>query len=438
MGFTADPVDPRTSPWHLLGAAMRHWRDDVRKLSLATVAEQAYVDTSNLSKWERGAKIPSFGAIGRIDNVVGANGFLIALCDVVASLDHKTTGASESDTGHADDMDIVRRQILASLAALGTTTVLPLEKLRHLVDSSGSASVQDWEEIAYEHANAFHTRPLGEIIHDLALDVLDLQRIIQRTGPSAAWQRVKAELTILLAHALGSAGQTRESRDWWLTARHAAEASGDAKLEAFARAKAAIQGLYEQRPFPVLLKRADEAIESAQGKPCAGVAVALAVHAQVRAMQGDAAGARDALAQQERIFDRLRDDVTRDKHSVFGWPRERMLHTQSFAASYGSGLSSAAHAQREALNAYPVTSVRERAQIHLHAALAEVRNGDIMAGLDMARAAIAGLPQHHQTTFVRYNAQAVLTAIPETLPDKARPAVLTYKELLSLPAKPGA
>lgn len=442
MGFSADPVDPSASPRHLLGAALRHWRADVRKLGLAGVAQQAWVDPSNLGKWERGTRMPPSDAISRIDGVLGANGFLVALHDLVVNLDQISRGANETDRGHAEDMDIVRRQILTSLAALGTSAALPLDTLRHLIDPAGSARVRDWEEIVHEHAHAFHTRPLAELTKDLALDFLDLQHVMQdRTSiatTGAAWQRIKAQLAIMLAHALGSAGEVRASRDWWLTARHAAEAGGDAELEAFARAKAAIQGLYEQRPFPVLLKRADEAIGAADGRPCAGVAVALAVHAQIRAMHGDAAGARDALARQEHVFDRLPEEVTADKLSVFGWPRERLLHTQSFAASYGSGLSSAAQAQREALDAYPATSVRERAQIHLHAALTEVRAGDVLTGLDMARDAITGLPGHHHTTFIRYNARAVLTATPASLPDRARSAVLDYRELLAAPAPPGA
>lgn len=345
MGFTPEPVDPSASPWHLLGAAIRHWRDDVQKLSLGAVAAQTWTDPSNLSKWERGERLAPPDAIERLDLALGANGFLAALRAVVIDIDQTARVSVETDTGHADGMDLVRRQILAAIVALGGGAMLPvdgLEGLRNLVDGGAdSVRLEDWEEIAYEYGHAFRARTLPELIADLALDVLALQRIMRSKTARGApgWARVNAQMTFLLAHALGSAGQARESRDWWITARHAAEAYGDPRLVSFARAKAAVQGLYERRPFPLLLERADAAIAAAREKPCAGVAVALAVHAQVRAMQGDVVGARDALVQQGRVFEQLPEEVTGDTSSVFGWPEARMLHTRSYAASYGGGLS---------------------------------------------------------------------------------------------------
>ncbi|WP_219518631.1 helix-turn-helix domain-containing protein [Nonomuraea ceibae] len=430
-------MDPSLSPVHCLGAGLRLLRGN---RSLEDVAAAARVDYSNLSRWERGDRLAPPEPLADIDRALGAGGFLIELRNLVHSFGQMTEVSGETDIWHAEDVDRVRRQILASLTALGASATMlpPLETLRNFIDGrNGSARLQDWEEIVHEHACAFDTVPLPQLISDIALDVLELRRIMPTHGDSRRWHRVNAQLTFLLAHALGSGGQARESRDWWLTARHAAEQSEDPRLIAFARAKAAVQGIYEQRlPLQVLLNRAEDAVDAARGQPCAGLAVAIAIQAQARAMLGDSEGARQALHEQDRVFKLIPKDVTDDTTSAFGWPESRLLHTRSFAATYGGGLTNAAQAQQEALDACPPAAARTRAQIGLHMAVTEVRHGDVVTGLDMARTAVASLPAHDQTTFVRYNAEAVLKAIPPSAPASARSAALDYKQLLELPQAP--
>jgi transcriptional regulator with XRE-family HTH domain len=297
MGFAPGPVDPRASSWHLLGAAIRHWRDDVRRLSLQSVAEKVWVDPSNLSKWERGERPAPLDAVERLDAVLGTNGFLIALRGAVDAVD-STSVTDESDVGRGEQMDGVRRQLLGALAAMGGAAALPmdgLERLRQLVDGGiGSPRLEDWEEITWEHAHSVTARPLPEAITDLALDVLTVQRLME-TVPArggAAWGIVNAKMTFLLAHLLGVAGQTRQSRHWWITARRAAEQSGDPKCVAAAYAYEAMQGLYERRPLALVLERADHAIAAAGDIACQGVAEAYAVRAQASTLTGDDVGAR--------------------------------------------------------------------------------------------------------------------------------------------------
>ncbi|MFC4010531.1 hypothetical protein ACFOY2_25115 [Nonomuraea purpurea] len=334
-------------------------------------------------------------------------------------------------------MDYVRRQILASLAALGTSAVLPpLTDLRQLM---GPDRIQDWDEIVWERALAFHTHPMPELVRELAQDVIDVQQNLQRLGSGTSdtathWHRINAQLLCLLARALGSAGHSRESRGWWNKAREAAEKSGDGQLQAFILAKSAIQGLYEHRPVQVLLNNAEEALAAANNVPCAGTVTALAVQAQILAMQGNVDSALAALREQARIFKLLPSSVRDDHHSTFGCPEERLMHTRSFASIYGSEMPRDDEAQRAALASYPETNARGRAQLRLHHALHQVRSGDIVAGLDLARDAVAGLPPHAQTIFVRFDAEAVLTAVPTTLQSpRQKDAAVEYRQMLALP-----
>jgi hypothetical protein len=110
------------------------------------------------------------------------------------------------------------------------------------------------------------------------------------------------------------------------------------------------------------------------------------------------------------------------------------MHTRSFATIYGSNMPNDDEAQRAALASYPESNARGRAQLSLHRALHQVRNGDVAAGLDLARDAIAELPEHDRTIFVRFDAEAVLTAVPQSLQGKRQQAAaVEYQRVLALP-----
>ncbi|WP_433517838.1 hypothetical protein ACQP2T_21200 [Nonomuraea sp. CA-143628] len=429
-------LDPSVSPAHLLGFGMRLLRE---KRNVSDVAKTTLVDLNNIYAYERGDKFPSADATKRLDEHYDAKGFLIALRDLVVSVGQMAEVSDESDIGHAEDMDKVRRQLLAAVARLGVAVVLPVEELgnlRNLIDRDmGSSRLEEWEEIVWEYAHSLKTQPI-DVISDLSLDVLDLQRVSRSAGDNpAGWARVNAQMQFLLARALGLAGQSRESRHWWNTARHSAEKSGDPQLAALCRGWESTHGLYEKRPATILLGRAEEAIDVAGGLPCAGVAEALTAQAQVRAMVGDVAGARESLNRQRAIFERLPDAVSSDTGSAFGWPVTRMLHTRSFVATYTND-ADAAQAQREALEAYPPSDVRAIAQVKLYQAMAQVTKGDVRTGLDMARDAVTEIPADQHTMFTRFSATLVLRTVPDRLDARTRPAVETYRELLALPKPP--
>jgi hypothetical protein len=178
----------------------------------------------------------------------------------------------------------------------------------------------------------------------------------------------------------------------------------------------------------VVLERADTAIAAARGMPCAGMATALAVRAQIASMVNDKAGARHALDEQARTFGRLPSSVTDDVMSALGWSEHRLLHTRSFVATH-AGLSDADQAQREAFDAYPVLRIRPRVQIKLHQAMSMVSSGDISSGIDHARSTLSTLAVHDWTTFIRQSAFMVLDAVPPS--ERTRPAVVEYRELLT-------
>ncbi|WP_327047328.1 helix-turn-helix domain-containing protein [Microbispora sp. NBC_01189] len=271
MPRPADSVDPTKSPWHLLGAALRHWREQ-QKASLDDIARRAHMDSSILARYERGDRRPPAEAVQRLETIFGAGGILSALhANAVASTSTPVSPAP-AQAKHADDMDHLRRQLLAGLALTGAAAALPMDgiaRLRDVVDDRvGAAGVEEWEELAWEYAHQVATRPLPELISDLSVDLLTLQKAMGSadTAP-AAWARVNSHITFLLAYALGSAGHARESRHWWASARRAASRAGE-DMFATVCAFEAVQALYEDRPLPIVVARAEEALAATAGRPC--------------------------------------------------------------------------------------------------------------------------------------------------------------------------
>ncbi|MFI7630314.1 helix-turn-helix domain-containing protein [Microbispora rosea] len=433
MPRPADPVDPAKSPWHLLGAALRHWREQ-RQASLDDVARQAHMDPSILARYERGDRRPPADAVQRLERVLGSRGILPALHANAVTNIGKEGSPEPTQPPHADGMDHLRRQLLAGIALTGAAAALPMDglaRLRDVVDARvGTASVAEWEELAWEYAHQVVTRPLPDLISDLSVDLLALQQTMSTVpGDALAWARVNTRMTFLLAYALGSAGQARESRHWWASARRSAAQAGDDML-AVVCAFEAVQGLYEDRPLPLVLARAEEALAATQGRPCAATAKALGARANVRALLGDLEGAEDDLDEQARVFEQLPAQVTGDRLSVFGWPVTRTLHSRSLVYTLAGHLA-AGRAQAEALAAYPDPRDRQAAQVRLHMAMTAVRSGDVADGLTHARTVLAELGPGNLTRYVVHTAASVVNILPPAR--QAEPSVIEYRQMLALP-----
>jgi hypothetical protein len=279
-------------------------------MSLEGVGREAHVDWSILARWERGDRRPPTDAVTRIDQILEASGFLIALHTCVLANTGNQTSPSQGKPHDADDMNHLRRQLLTSIAAVGAAVTLPpmdgLERLRSVVDQAvGGPSLEEWEETAWEYAHRIVSRPLPEVIPDLSVDLLALQKVMSSDAVHGGeWARVNARMTLLLAHALGSAGYSRESRLWWASARRAALHAGD-DMMALVCAFEAVQGLYENRPIPLILSRADAALAATRGRPSVATAKALGARAHAYALLGDTRTAHADLDNQERVHNLL-------------------------------------------------------------------------------------------------------------------------------------
>ena len=433
MGVPSKTRDPQL--WQTLGATMRLYREAAH-LGMREVADSVPVDHSMISKWERGLHQPPANAVKAVDDKLGADGKLVTLHAVLSELAELRAGTLKTTSlPSVEDMDAIRRQLLAGIVSLGTAVTTDmlsgLDGLRDLVDDGvGSSRLGEWEELAWEYALQVYHRP--DIVSSLAQDLLAMQPLAKAAPPAeeAGWARVNAQLTYLLAYMLGSAGHARESRQWWASARRAAERAGDRELLAAAHATEAVQALYEKRPIPLVLNRVTGALEAARGRPCRALVRAYGAQAHALALAGDRDGAETALEEQARAFELLPDEVTTDAESAFGWTAERLLHSRSLVYTL-TDHPDAEEAQQQALAAYPPHQIRQAAQVELHRAISAVRNGDLVSGLDLARNVLSGLSGQDRTRYVQHVAVTVLESVP--VAEASRPRVAEYRECLAIP-----
>lgn len=437
MGVTSQPDG---SVWSLFGAILRLERERTG-MGLRAIAAAVHVDYSLVGKWERGVHRPPMDAIRTIDTTLGTNGRLTNLYAAMTELvELRTSNVNPVISVSSGEMDEIRRQLLSGLVTLGAagpagSILTGLDNLRTFVDDRlGTSQLSEWKELAWEYALIVRDRT--DIITDLSQDLLALQRLAMAApAPEAReWESVNARMTLLLAYSLGSAGNERESRRWWASARRSAARADEPELLGAINAIEAVQALYEQRPLPLVMTRVDSALEAVQGRPSRAAASAYGAKAHVLALLGDRDGAVAALEEQARAFEQLPAEVAGDRTSLYGWPVERLLHTRSLVYTLTNHPAATA-AQEEAVAAYPAGSgpaaqVRQAAQVRLHQAITAIRAGDVADGIEHAQDALTALPPG-RTRYLRHLAGTVLESVPAV--ERSRPPAVEYRAYLQLP-----
>ncbi|MGC4943649.1 helix-turn-helix domain-containing protein [Kribbella sp. DT2] len=288
-----------------------------------------------------------------------------------------------SHSGEAPDVD--RRQVLGALAGLGAMAGLsgqsqPLDVIRQLLNSSlpqdaPGYTTEDWMEVAYDHAMAYQSTPPEALLPELLADVLALRDAIETATASQ------------------------------------------------------VQGLYQGRPLPSVLRQTEAALGLAGDQISVGRLQVLACRAKSLARLGAGAEAENLLRRLSADFSSMPVTAGMEQSSLMSWPEQNLFHTASFVYTATGRFQSAIDSQDAALTAYPQSMTRCRAQIELHRAACLVTDGQIAGGLDHAGEVFGRLPIEHRTRNVRVVAGHVLSAVPGTAVNQ--PVVRTYREVLS-------
>ncbi len=333
---------------------------------------------------------------------------------------------------------MLRRTVLGALATLGAGATLdsdlPWKVFSALArEDTVGADHDRWNEIAWEYGYTYLSTPRTDLVAELSADIAALGQTIERTANERFRHGLRpagTRMAVVMAMAQTDLGRFRSARHWWWLARQLADASGDRDLAVWVRGNESMIGLYQRRPLPVVVTVAEQAVAVAGRQADAGTAEAFGAKAQALALMGRADEALDALRAAEQTFDRLPSTVTGECESIYGWPRQRLHHIESFVHTHLGGTAAAYQAQQCALALYAADRVVSRSQIGLHRAVCLVKDGEIGEGLRQAATTVDRLPVERRLRYVTTIADRVLDAVPER--ERGRPEMDELRSVLAV------
>jgi len=422
--FISEHVDPARSPWHLLGAELRHQREQVHRLSLREVARQVYCDDGDLSKWERAITRPHPDNIRRLDDFYGAGGRIMALHALAVELERLRTLVKEGTAGKEAATE--RRQVLrlaavgAGIGALG----IPGETLRQGIAISYAndfRTIAEWTNACTDHLYALHNHPPAQVAANLLIDLFTVKRQKEASSPAETVEldAVTAALAGMQANLLTRLGDHGAALRWWHTARQAADASGNLEIRVLVRAEQARHGVYGQRDPQTVLN----IIEDAQrllgpSRPSVDL---LTTKAKALAVLGRHDEAQKTL---NTVLDVADKGVTPDPLGFWSEAKLYFAHSWVYALM---GEEAKADEARDHVRTH-ARGYQYRTNVQLHEALSTVVNGGTVEGVRRAAEIIDAVKPAYRTQHIRHTGQMVLNAVPLTHHD--HPAVAELRELL--------
>jgi transcriptional regulator with XRE-family HTH domain len=414
----------------------RTWTQVKMAIKLHEAAGQNYPPLKSLERqvrgWEAGDHYPD-------PEWRGAYSIAFGLSEA------KLFGSSISSGGgvsrEEEEEDVERRRMLQALAALGVASVSPVAEavqiIRGYVEKNlgrdPSSQMDEWEQTVSDHGYGYLSIPPAQLVGELAADLVSVHsftpRIREGHPQYSRWCRVTGGLAWLMAKTLCNLGHIQESRTWWRTAQHAADASGDVDLSLWVSGERMIRGLYEQRPAAVLLRQAAEAAARQRKHPCGGLAHVRTLQAQVFALVGRADDAVQELGRAEAVFAQLPAEVTSDAGSTWCWGEDRLRYTEAWVHAHLGDTAQLDAATNRALELLEYTDPRSATQIKLVQAFGHVRAGDVTEGVRLASSTYEAWPAEQRTTIVGRLAGEVWNAVP--VAQRRDPSVAAYRELVA-------
>ena len=309
-------------------------------------------------------------------------------------------------------VDATRREMDATLATTGVT----------------QGRLYELEEAAARYAQQFGAAAPVPMLCSLVLDFGEVQRLAAQRQPADTQRRlcrVAVTLATLVADELMKLGAVRSAHAWFVTAKDAAEETGEPGLLAWTGVGEGMLTYHYGDPGRAAdLARRAQAVARRAGPPFAAAA---ALEARAWARLGNAEGAHAALRRAHEAYERL-DDAGRADVCYQGFPERRL---RFYCGSALSQLGEAARAwteQRQALALYPRGAL-DPALIHLDRATALARGNEVVEACRLTGEALLGLPAEHRTEIVLARARDVMAAIP---PQRRRlSAVRELRDLLA-------
>ncbi|MCG5464251.1 helix-turn-helix domain-containing protein [Micromonospora sp. MED01] len=391
------------------GQTLRRHRETAG-LSLRQLDALINFQFSHISQVERGIRPPTEAMAAACDRELNAGGALLE--------------AYRNE--RAGDTDMHRRTMLRAMGALAAApTVGPLigfEALRHGLGAAVGSDVDEWEHIVADYGHGYYRQPHGELMAQLNADLTVLQhQLAADTGTHRPrLLRAAGRLSVIVALGLVASGQTLLGRRWWATAQRVADESRDPDTIVLVRAWDVVNGCYDGRPPAHVVALSDEVLPLLGGQATSAACGLLAGRAQAMSLAGRHTEAVATVRQLADLAEQLPAAIVGDVESLWGWPEHRLRHTESWVYTHAGRLGDAEQAQGRALELYPRSQARLRAQVQLHQAARLIRGGHIPDGLRLAADLLDELPVDQHNHLLRSVARQVVDAVPVS--ERRRPA----------------
>jgi transcriptional regulator with XRE-family HTH domain/tetratricopeptide (TPR) repeat protein len=345
----------------------------------------------------------------------------------------------------APETDLMRRRDLLSLTGmaiaaplLGADTLHQVERIRQGVNDTVSMSaisergIDDWQQTAIDHARATRHKPPLTHLHELATDLIELQRILTLHHSSSALRdltRVAAQMAGLMSLTLIKLDERGASLSWARTARIAACEVNEPEVQSWVDAQEAYSHYYSG-DYLSAIKVARRAQEVAGRRPTVGAALSAALEARAQAILGRAPETREALKRAEIALTGLPDELL--EASALGYNEAQLRFHAGSAYTSLHDTSRAWNAHKRALQIYPQEDYTDRSLIHLDRADCLIYQGDVNGGARRIIDTLTELTDDKKTGIIDVRAKEIAIAIPKG--QQRAPAVQELRDMLMLPS----
>ncbi|MFF8601863.1 helix-turn-helix domain-containing protein [Streptomyces sp. NPDC015232] len=402
-------------------------------ISFNKIAEACGMKTERVSRIARGeATVTALDTVERVADGLRIPGALLGLA--ARPWEHSSpTPHPESDDG---DDDMNRRQLLRGALAAGLTTsaLTALTTTRQSVDlaltnHTDPADLADLEAASETYGYGYHGQAPTLVLADLTSDFAELRPYLDTPQLVATRTRVchtAGQMAGMIAIVLHDLGARKEARKWFSTASRAAHESGDRQLHAWVLAREAMVPLNYGAP-QAAAQLAEQARQTAGGRPSAAATLAAAVAARAYALSHQPEHARHALTAADRLMGRLDASAQADTWLTHGEQKHHVHLSHAYTAL--GDTRRARQSQARALELSAQTSTMTRSLLTIDDAACFHHDGESEQACRRTVAVLDGLPAAYRTGLVHRRAQDLYHSIPAH--HHREPAVRELREALA-------
>ncbi|MGH3832007.1 MAG: helix-turn-helix domain-containing protein [Pseudonocardiaceae bacterium] len=394
---------------------------------------------------EAGSQLPDAYFWETADQVVGANGVLIARYDafIQAKQEHTakqqaqrrakahntakklrmTPPLESSDSSSASDS-------CATNDELGQLEILRCHLNETITDHTMTvAGLDEWEQTVIQHGQTARDRAPDAHFKDLNTNLTELRGALTRCRSSSALRsltRLTAQMAGLMCLTLIKMDERTAFRGWARTARLAADEAGDFLTHSWVRAQEAY-GHYYSGNLTEAIHVAQHAQVLSGKVSSVGAALATALEARAEAALGRADATRSALQRAETCLSRL--DASSIGTSAFDYNEAQLRFHEGNAFTHLHDTTAAWQAQERALSLCPTSDYMDRTMIHLDRAHCLAYDGDVTGAVATVVEATASLTDQQRHGIIAARVRKIIAILPPR--HRALSAVRDLHDLLA-------